>query len=79
MWRRVDREVTLDWQAELLNGRMEGTAYIYPTENGKLQGRTQFAELSVVELARLADVLPRQGDGDYRRPLHFFRGLVGPG
>ncbi len=52
----ADLEVTLDWQAELLDGRMEGTAHIYPTENGKSQGRTQFADLSVVELARLADV-----------------------
>ena len=52
----VDREVTLDWEAELLTGRLEGAAHVYPTENGKLRGRTQFAELSVVELARLADV-----------------------
>ena len=52
----ADLEVTLDWQAELLDGRMEGTAHIYPTENGKSQGRAQFADLSVVELARLADV-----------------------
>ncbi len=59
----VDHEVTLDWQAELLAGRLEGAAHVYPTQNGKLRGRTQFTDVSVVELARLADVSVEKATG----------------
>jgi translocation and assembly module TamB len=59
-----EKQVHLDWQADLLGGNVSGTADLQPAGDQSFRGEMQFQQVQALGIAHLADLPVREMQGD---------------